>query len=280
VTSLAPSCMRRLAPTLVGDVIRPGTAKVSRPRSPANPAVIKAPLRSAASTTTTPSASPASVRLRAGKWPASAGMPGGNCDRIAPCDSIARTSGPFSGGYTTSTPHPSTASVRPPAASALRCAAVSIPRARPLTIVTPRASRVFRSRVADCQYSEAAGIAREPEQIRRGALPPRGGVGRDQRSSHRGRLGLRIFADDALPRLLRARQVGETEMAEPDLQERVGRLPWTVLEHLLELGERLTVIALRPVRFPDPVLRVPGERMLGVLRHEVDEVEHGLSMLA
>ena len=91
-TSLAPSCMRRFAPALDGDVIRPGTAKTSRPRSPANPAVIRAPLRSAASTTTTPRASPASVRLRAGKWPGSAGTPAANCDTTAPCASIVRAS--------------------------------------------------------------------------------------------------------------------------------------------------------------------------------------------
>src|SRR5256712_6093823 len=148
VISLAPSWMSRFVPALVAEVILPGTANTSRPRSPAKPAVIRAPLRSAASTTTTPRLSPASVRLRTGKWPASAGAPRANCDTSAPCASIVRASARFSGGYTTSIPHPRTASVRPPASSAPRCAAASMPRARPLTIVTPRAPSSPASRSA------------------------------------------------------------------------------------------------------------------------------------
>src|SRR5207253_1809860 len=68
VISLAPSWRSRFVPALIAEVILPGTANTSRPRSPAKPAVIRAPLRSAASTTTTPRLSPASVRLRAGQW--------------------------------------------------------------------------------------------------------------------------------------------------------------------------------------------------------------------
>src|SRR5574341_985217 len=140
VTSLAPSWMSRFVPALASEVIRPGTANTSRPRSPAKPAVISAPLRSAASTTTTPSASAARVRLRTGKCPGSARVPGAHWETRAPRASMARASAWFSGGYTTSPPEPRTATVRPPAASAPRCAAVSMPRARPLTIVTPRAA--------------------------------------------------------------------------------------------------------------------------------------------
>ena len=46
----------------------PGTANSSRPASWARRAVIRLPERSAASTTTTPSARPAMIRLRRGKW--------------------------------------------------------------------------------------------------------------------------------------------------------------------------------------------------------------------
>src|SRR5207245_8463370 len=53
-----------------------------------------------------------------------------------------------------------------------------------------------------------------------------------------------------------------------------------VLGHLFELDQRLTVVALRPVRLADPVLGVPRQRMPRVLRDEVDEVQHGLSVLA
>src|SRR6059036_715187 len=80
--------------------------------------------------------------------PARAGAPRANCDTSAPCASIVRASARFSGGYTTSMPHPRTASVRPPASSAPRCAAASMPRARPLTIVTPRAPSSPASRSA------------------------------------------------------------------------------------------------------------------------------------
>src|SRR2546426_3198363 len=62
VISLAPSWMSRFVPALVAEVILPGTANTSRPRSPAKPAVIRPPLRSAATTSTTPRLSPASVR--------------------------------------------------------------------------------------------------------------------------------------------------------------------------------------------------------------------------
>src|SRR5215813_11918221 len=96
-----------------------------------------------------------------------------------------------------------------------------------------------------------------------GALPPGGGVRREQRLGHPGRFRLGVLVDDALPRLLRALDVAQTEIAEADLQLRVGRLRRPMVEHLLELDQRLAIVALRPVRLTDPVLRVPGERVLG-----------------
>src|SRR5215472_9903745 len=98
ITRAAPSWMRRWAPTLCRLVTGPGTAITSRPSSPANPTVMSAPLRSAASTTTTPRESPAITRLRAGKCPASGRVPGANWEMTAPCPSISRASRRFSGG--------------------------------------------------------------------------------------------------------------------------------------------------------------------------------------
>ncbi len=119
--------------------------------------MISEPLRSAASTTTTASDSPAITALRVGKWCGSGGVPGANCDTSAPRATISSASRAFSGGYTTSTPEPNTAMLRPPTRSAPRCAAVSMPRARPLTMVTPRAARSAASVSAT---SSPYGVAR------------------------------------------------------------------------------------------------------------------------
>src|SRR5262249_16776800 len=136
-------------------------------------------------------------------------------------------------------------------------------------------NRDAQDRVADSQYSGAAALVRESERIRRGALAPRRRVRGDQRSGHRGGFGLRILVDDPLPGLLRARHIVQAQMTEADLQQRVRRLRRTTLEDLPELDERLAVVALGPVCFPDPVLRVRGQRALGVLRDEVHQLEHG-----
>ena len=52
----------------------------------------------------------------------------------------------------------------------------------------------------------------------------------------------------------------------PILQQRVGRLGRARcgVEHLLELGQRLPVVALHVVRLADPVLRVGRQRMLRI----------------
>ena len=56
--------------------------------------------------------------------------------------------------------------------------------------------------------------------------------------------------------------------------------PGAIDLHLLELGQRLPVVALHVVRLADPVLRVGHERMARVLGDEVQEVEHRLAVLA
>jgi hypothetical protein len=67
VSGVAPLRSSRFEPADSDDVISPGTAKTSRPSSSARSAVISAPLRSRASTTTVAWARPATMRFRAGK---------------------------------------------------------------------------------------------------------------------------------------------------------------------------------------------------------------------
>ena len=65
-------------------MISPGTAKTSRPSSSARSAVISAPLRSLASTTTVACARPATIRLRAGKRHGAGSTPGGYSETTRP----------------------------------------------------------------------------------------------------------------------------------------------------------------------------------------------------
>ena len=65
-----------------------------------------------------------------------------------PFAAISSCSAAFCAGYTRSMPVPMTATVRPPAASAAVCAAVSMPAARPLMTGTPRAASPAASSLA------------------------------------------------------------------------------------------------------------------------------------
>ena len=67
VTGVASCFSKPFVPSLRGSSGEPGTAKTSRPCSPASRAVISDPERRAASTTTTPSERPEISRLRRGK---------------------------------------------------------------------------------------------------------------------------------------------------------------------------------------------------------------------
>ena len=111
-------------------------------------AVISAPEFVEASTTSTPSDMPLMMRLRCGNAPASGGLRGGDSLITAPAATIFSASSACSGGYMFNTPLPSTARVRPPAARAPRWAAASMPRARPLVIVTPARARLPARRSA------------------------------------------------------------------------------------------------------------------------------------
>ena len=79
--------------------IRAGTAITVRPRSAAIPVVIRVPLRSGASTATTPRASAATTWLRIGNVSRSGGRPNGNSLTTAPpFATIFRASSRFSSG--------------------------------------------------------------------------------------------------------------------------------------------------------------------------------------
>ena len=81
---VAPSFSRLFVPRATLDVIRPGTAATQRPRSLANSAVMRLPLGSAASTTSVIRASPAMMRLRAGKLHRYGSVPGGSSESTSP----------------------------------------------------------------------------------------------------------------------------------------------------------------------------------------------------
>lgn len=143
----------RLHPCARGSSGLPGTAITSRPASAASRAVMSEPDRGAASTTTVPSASPAMIRLREGKWRASGWLPGGcSATSSASCATCSCRSA-FSGGKAMSIPLAITPIVR---GSAPTCAAVSIPRARPDTTVTPSAARSCASVRANRQAAADA----------------------------------------------------------------------------------------------------------------------------
>ena len=76
----------------------PGTAKTSRPSSAAKRAVINEPLRSDASTTSTPTESPLIRRFRRGKFSGSGGVPGARSVTTAPASRSSRASPAFDRG--------------------------------------------------------------------------------------------------------------------------------------------------------------------------------------
>ena len=85
-------------PAESADVISPGTASTSLPSSSAKSAVISAPLRSRASTTTVASHSPAMIRLRAGKRHGAGSTPGSYSETTSPRSQILRASSACAAG--------------------------------------------------------------------------------------------------------------------------------------------------------------------------------------
>ena len=98
VTGVAPCLIRLLVPSARGSSGEPGTANTSRPCSSASRAVISEPERFAASTMTTPSASPEIKRLRRGKSRARGSQPSGISVSATPADKISSSRSPCSGG--------------------------------------------------------------------------------------------------------------------------------------------------------------------------------------
>ena len=98
---------------------------------------ISAPERTGASTTKDARLSPLMMRLRTGKCPGRGSVPGGYSDSSTPVAAISSYNLRFSAGYTTSTPPPRTAAVKPPACNAPRMAAPSMPLAMPDTTTAP-----------------------------------------------------------------------------------------------------------------------------------------------
>ena len=79
-------------------MISPGTANTSRPSSSARSAVISAPLRSRASTTTVAAQSPATIRLRAGNRHGAGSTPGAYSETMSPVAATRRASSACAAG--------------------------------------------------------------------------------------------------------------------------------------------------------------------------------------
>lgn len=123
------------------EVTGPGTAITGRPNFRAQLAVLRAPLRQPASTTTTPSDNAATSRFLARNRNFAGVVPGGYSLITAPELAICLSSRACPDGYARSTPQAKTASVVPPTPNAARCAAPSIPKAAPEITVHPSTAR-------------------------------------------------------------------------------------------------------------------------------------------
>ncbi len=137
----SPSRIIRWHPVDDAEVTGPGTAITGRPNFRAQLAVLRAPLRQPASTTTTPSDNAATSRFLARNRNFAGVVPGGYSLITAPELAICLSSRACPDGYARSTPQAKTASVFPPTPNAARCAAPSIPKAAPEITVHPSTAR-------------------------------------------------------------------------------------------------------------------------------------------
>ena len=163
----------------------PGTAITVRDSSSACPAVLSAPLRIAASTTTVPRPSAAITRLRS----RNRRRVGRAARRQLGHHGTARRGPSAAGrrappGRRTSTPQASTATVGPSTASAPRCAAASMPYAPPDTTVQPRSPRPDASSAATCSPYGVQARAPTTATLRR-ATSPRSAVPDDPEGQRR-----------------------------------------------------------------------------------------------
>ncbi len=158
-------------PPRAGPERRPGTASTGTPCDRAQAAVMSAPLRSPARTTTTPRDSPDTIRFRAGKFERTPGVPSGvfREERPARLQDRGEERPVARPGRRRRRPYPRTAMVWPPASSAAAWAIPSMPRAPPETTDTPaRASPAAISRARSAPYSS---VAREPTSATRRRSP-------------------------------------------------------------------------------------------------------------
>ena len=127
VITLASPSISVWQPTDDAEVIGPGTAPTIRPIAFAQAAVLAAPLRTPASTTTVALPSAATRRLRDRNCRRVGRIPGGYSLTSRPLRLIRWNSAECPDGYGTSMPQASTATVTPSAARVARCAAPSMP---------------------------------------------------------------------------------------------------------------------------------------------------------
>ena len=161
VTGVAPCLSSPLVPSLRGSSGEPGTAKTSRPCSPASRAVISDPERRAASTITTPSESPEIRRLRRGNRERAA--PRRTASPKLPRPRSIRRSRPASStcsGGIDAIDGRRRARQWSPSQRLARWAAASMPRASPDTMAKPASPSSCAMRPAN--FAPAAEALREP----------------------------------------------------------------------------------------------------------------------
>ncbi len=177
-----PGNSRRNArqPALDGASTEPGTRKHSRPCSSAHDAVIRAPLRAGASTTTVASASPLMIRFRRGNVPVVGASPAPSSETTAPpaVDDRIRQPGVRS-RVEMPWPPPMTATVVPPASRVAAWAAPSIPIASP---ETTRRARRDEGRRDPGREARPASVARRVPTMAT-AAPARARPGRRARTA-------------------------------------------------------------------------------------------------
>src|SRR5690625_1656568 len=133
------------------EVTGPGTAPNGRPSFTACRAVLSAPERKAASTTTVPRARAAIKRLRVRNRARVGAEPGGSSLTISPELATCSNTCALPRGYKRSAPPANIETVKPSTARAARCAVMSIPYAPPETIVNSRS----HSSVTNCAVTSS-----------------------------------------------------------------------------------------------------------------------------
>ena len=222
-------------------VISPGTVKTSRPSSSARSAVMSAPLRSRASTTTVAAQRPATIRLRAGKRQGAGSTPGAYSETSKPdARDATRELGVSSGvvAVDAAAEHGDGDAVR------LERAAVC------LGVDAPCQSR---------DDDEACARELSPERARDRSAVARAGSCADDRNSGAGeQLGVAVAAQEEPRRRVVDRPQQRREMCRESRQEADAALGEPPLVHRGVEGSQM--------RRPAPVLRRPNQVRSGLGR--------------